>query len=268
MGKLDFGLRVRNSLRSTLSKQQAITKDNTSSISHTNYSHLTSAEKDARLKNLHDSLKVATRKLSTLEGKIKRIMETQAIHLEGNDNSDISSIVSDVTPLVEKNYPPNTPQRIFWDQQILFNSLKNPRQMKWHPFMIRFALNLKYLSTSAYKALCLSGVIHLLSERTLSDYTHWTTPHSGVQLEFIEELSRSLNELPSGQQCCALSMDEMKIKSGLVFEKHSGTLVGFTDLGSVNRDIEMLLHSDNESNERNLAKHAFVFLVLGNCMVL
>ena len=73
----------RNSLRSTLSKQQAITKDNTSSISHTNYSHLTSAEKDARLKNLHDSLKVATRKLSTLEGKIKRIMETQAINSSG-----------------------------------------------------------------------------------------------------------------------------------------------------------------------------------------
>ena len=188
----------RNSLRSTLSKQQAITKDNTSSISHTNYSHLTSAEKDARLKNLHDSLKVATRKLSTLEGKIKRIMETQAIHLEGNDNSDISSIVSHVTPLVEKIYPPNTPQRIFWDQQILFNSVKNPRQIKWHPFMIRFALNLKYLSTSAYKALRLSGVIHLPSERTLSDYTHWVTPHSGVQLEFIEELSRLLNELPSG----------------------------------------------------------------------
>ena len=56
-------------------------------------------------------------------------------------------------------------------------------------------------------------------------------------------------------------MDEMKIKSGLVFEKHSGTLVGFTDLGSVNRDVEMLLHSDsNESNEGNLATHAFVFL--------
>lgn len=37
----------------------------------------------------------------------------------------------------------------------------------------------------------------------------------------------------------ALSMDEMKIKCGLVFDKHYGTLVGFTDLGGA---IEMLNH--------------------------
>ena len=39
---------------------------------------------------------------------------------------------------------------------------------------------------------------------------------------------------------CALSMDEMKIKSGLVFSKRTGSLVGFLDLGSANRDIEQL----------------------------
>ncbi len=33
-------------------------------------------------------------------------------------------------------------------------------------------------------------------------------------------------------------MDEMKIKSGLVFNKHTGGLCGFIDLGSANRDIE------------------------------
>ena len=33
-------------------------------------------------------------------------------------------------------------------------------------------------------------------------------------------------------------MDEMKIKSGLVFNKHTGHLYGFIDLGSANCDIE------------------------------
>ena len=127
--------------------------------------------------------------------------------------------------------------------------------------MIRFALNLKYLSTSAYRALRLGGIIHLLSERTLADYTHWSKPHNGVQLEFIEELSRVLNDLPCRQHYCALSMDEMKIKSGLVFDKHNGTLVGFTDLGSVNRDIEMLVCGDGDKLDGGkLATHAFVFL--------
>ena len=89
--------------------------------------------------------------------------------------------------------------------------------------MVRFALNLKYLSNSAYRAMRESGIIHLPSERTLSNYTHWASPHSGVQLEFIELFKSMVSEdLPHGQYHCALSMDEMKLKSGLVFNKHTG----------------------------------------------
>jgi len=54
-------------------------------------------------------------------------------------------------------------------------------------------------------------------------------------------------------------MDEMKIKSGLVFNKHSGSLVGFVDLGSVNEDIEVVLGDGTESKKK-LADHAFVFM--------
>ncbi len=32
-------------------------------------------------------------------------------------------------------------------------------------------------------------------------------------------------------------MDEMKIKNGLVFNKHTGSLTCFVDLGSANKDI-------------------------------
>ena len=124
--------------------------------------------------------------------------------------------------------------------------------------MIRFALNMKYLSTSAYKATRLSGVISLPSERTLADYTHWSSPHSGVQLEFIEEFTRLLEDVPCGQHHCALSMDEMKIKSGLVYNKHKGTLVGFVDLGSANRDIERLMRGEDVDGK--LADQAFVFM--------
>ena len=53
-------------------------------------------------------------------------------------------------------------------------------------------------------------------------------------------------------------MNEMKIKKGLVFDKHMGNLVGFTDLGDVNRDIEVLMNGDEAVNE--LADHAFVFM--------
>lgn len=123
----------------------------------------------------------------------------------------------------------------------------------------RFALNLKYLSSSAYRAVRQSGVINLPSERTLVDYTHWSSPHSGVQLEFIEKFLTMLNDhAPSGHNHCTLSMDEMKIKSGLVFSMKDGNLVGFIDLGTVNRDIEQLMSG---SVERKMADHVFAFMV-------
>ena len=41
-------------------------------------------------------------------------------------------------------------------------------------------------------------------------------------------------------------MDEMKIKSGLVFNKSTGKLVGFVNLGDINRDLETLKSILNE----------------------
>ena len=37
----------------------------------------------------------------------------------------------------------------------------------------------------------------------------------------------------------------MKIKSGLVFSRSTGRLVGFTDLGDVNNELDVLIDSSN-----------------------
>ena len=134
--------------------------------------------------------------------------------------------------------------------------------MRWHPLVLRFALNLKYMSSSAYRAVRQSGIISLPSQRTLADYTHWTSPHSGLQVEYVDKLYSMLAEaLPSHQHQCTLSMDEMKIKSGLVFSKHTGNLVGFVDLGNVNHDIEKVVCGEHEeSTSGNLASHVFVLM--------
>ena len=78
------------------------------------------------------------------------------------------------------------------------------------------------------------------SERTLSNYTHWSSAHTGVQLEFIEHFkAMAENEIKAPQQkLCALRADEIKIKFGLVFSKRSGNLAGLVDLGDANNDIE------------------------------
>ena len=190
------------------------------------------------------------------------LVEKQAMLLQEEDAADIASIVADVSPAVEE-FPPDSPQRIFWEQQKQYSQLKYKRQMRWHPLVIRFALNLKYLSSSAYRAMHRSGVISLPSECTLSDYTHWASPHSGVQLEFVEEFcSLVTKDTSPGQHHCALSMDEMKLKSGLVFDKNAGTLCGFVDLGNVNRDIERAVSGEKEETPtEKMAEQVYVFLV-------
>ena len=253
----------RCTLRSSVNRVTNV-DDRTSATSHTSYRDLSSAEKDTRLKNLHHSLRVAKQQVQRLKSEIGLLIEKDGISLQDNDASDISDILTEFSSSIDQTYPTESPQRIFWEEQQKYNSLRDKRQMKWHPLVIRFALNLKYMSTSAYRAVRQSGIISLPSQRTLSDYTHWASAHTGVQIEFIEQfkcLLESEVKLPPQYQC-ALSMDEMKIKSGLVFSKRSGSLVGFIDLGSVNRDMERLAIDDMTANSSNghLAKQIFVFM--------
>ena len=153
------------------------------------------------------------------------------------------------TPIVQATFPDDSPQSIFWEQQLKYNQLKDKCQMRWHPLVIGFVLNLRYLSGTAYQAVRQFG-IHLPSERTLHDYTHWTTAHTGVQYEFVEQfLSLVQEDVHCGHHHCALSMDEMKLKSRLVFKRRTGTLSGFVNLGSCNRDIELMVMGDECDNE-------------------
>lgn len=191
---------LRPTLRSLVFRQSNESDNHTSASSHTRYQDLTPAEKDERMKSLHRALKVSNQKVKRLQAKVDKLIANQSVCLQDNDAADISHIITEVSPVVEDRFPLNSPQRIFWDQQKRYNSLKDKRQMRWHPLVIRFALNLKYLSGTTYKAVRQSGMIRLPSERTLSDYTHWATPHNGVQLEFIERFQSLLQEeVPCGQ---------------------------------------------------------------------
>lgn len=143
----------RSTLRSALSRQSCTREQSTSASSHTKYGALTSEEKNSRLRNLHQSLKLSKQHIRHLESKIATMIEDESIHLQEEDEADLSSIIQDVDKVVKEGFKVDSPQRIFWDQQAKHNSLKNKCQMRWHPLVIRFALNLKYLSTSAYKAM-------------------------------------------------------------------------------------------------------------------
>jgi hypothetical protein len=109
----------RASLRKTLSRhQKESVLDPTATNSHTSYSNLSSAEKNARMRNLHHSLKLATKQVVALRDKVKELIDEHSIVLQEADNHDLTTIVAEVSPMIKEKFPVHTPQRIFWEQQV------------------------------------------------------------------------------------------------------------------------------------------------------
>ena len=61
----------------------------------------------------------------------------------------------------------------------------------------------------------------------------------------------------------ALLFDEMRLKSGLVFSKATGKLVGFCDMGNVNDELNKFDKYFKGSAEAELATHVLAFMARG-----
>lgn len=51
------------------------------------------------------------------------------------------------------------------------------------------------------------------------------------------------------EKCVIIILDEMHIREDLVFDKHSGALIGFTNLGEVNSHLLAYEHSISQSEK-------------------
>ena len=113
---------------------------------------------------------------------------------------------------------------------------KHRNGMRWHPLMIRWCLYLRHLSSKAYDTLRESGCIHLPSQRTLRDYSHCVDSGTGFSNEVDQNLlaAAKLESSPDYHRLVVLLMDEIYVKESLVYNKHTGKMIGFTDLGDVN----------------------------------
>ena len=61
-----------------------------------------------------------------------------------------------------------------------------------------------------------------------------------------------------------LAMDEMYIKSDLVYDKHEGTLIGFVNMGDINNQLlEFEATINNGKSDPSLASTMMVFMVKG-----
>lgn len=124
------------------------------------------------------------------------------------------------------------------------------RQMRWHPLIIRWCLRLYNKSHSAYNSLQGSGFLRLPTGRTLSDYKNFNRPGGGWNEQQLAEMRKRFVEkkLEDRARWGGLFFDEVKVKEGLVFDPSTWELVGFTDLGSEEIDLEGLLSEDNSAS--------------------
>ena len=111
--------------------------------------------------------------------------------------------------------------------------------------------------------------IRVSSQRTLRDYTHYTH-YTSTMVGFSDKVDQQLmaaaniSSLSQHEKCVSIIMDEMHIREGLVYDKHSGALLGFTDLGKVNNllmEFEPSLSLDVHT--KNLSKTMLVLMVRG-----
>ena len=122
-------------------------------------------------------------------------------------------------------------------------------------------------SSGAYEALRDSGCIKLPSQRTLRDYTHYVEASTGFSSEVDKMLIQAakVDTCPEREKNVILLLDEMHIREDIVFDKHSGAMIGYTKLGDINDHLlqfEQSLAEDHPSAPP-LAKSMMVFMVRG-----
>ncbi len=259
-----------NTLRAQLSRHnshQATPVSRTDPSSHVSYQSLTEEEKIERMRNLHEKLRQTQKQRDRLKAKLAEVVERQGVEVDSDTNDDLCNITRSEAVQVTEKFPPGSFQRIFWEQQVDAISRKDARGMRWHPLMIRWCLYLRHRSSGAYETLRNSGCLVLPSQRTLRDYTHFVKAAPGFSTEVDQQLmtAAGFDTLEEWQKCVVVLLDEMHIRQDLVYEKHSGALIGFANLGEVNNHLVAFERSmsSEESSLVPLAKTMMTFMVRG-----
>lgn len=260
-----------NVLRSGLSRllKQKEDEERSSKVcavnSHVNYRYLTTPEKLLRMRNLHTMVRLHQKKINQLQSQLEKVIKSHGVSVDDGLNGDLMAVAQKHQPNTTADE--ETFSSIFWKQQVKASSVKSPKGMRWHPAMIRWCLYLHHKSSGCYKTLRATGVLQLPSERTLRDYRHCSPSATGfskaTDMELLEAVGQQIPKRLS--HYVSIVIDEMYVKEGLYFDKHTGMLVGYADLGEINN---LLLDYEQQYNgsgrmPRPLAKCMLVFMVRG-----
>ena len=230
--------------------------------SHVNYRYLSSSEKVQRLEHMKVMVRSARSRIAYLEKRIVAATEKEGVHIDTELHNDLIAIADDNQQHILNKYPEGSFQQLFWKQQL--QVVKSSKGMRWHPCMIRWCIYLRHQSPRAYELLRASDCIKLPSQRILRDYTYHVTSSPGFSADIDKQLmdDSNLASLSEFEKHVCLIGDEMHIKEGLTYDKTSGELIGFINLGDINNYLKQLEQDLlNSSSTVSLASSIFMLMV-------
>lgn len=177
----------------------------------------------------------------------------------------MQQMMTELEGRVLKENPEGSFLRLFWQQQ-KEAAARPSRGRRWHPMMVKWCVYLKHQSSKAYDTLRDSGCILLPSQRTLRDYTNCVQARAGFSSEVDRLLMRAANVATCSdwQKLVVLLLDEMHIKEDLVYDKHSGEMIGFVNLGEINNHLMAFEQAvKGEEDDDTLANSMMVIMVRG-----
>ena len=251
-------------LKSTLRRQKISEPTDEQSELHTNFRYLTTPQKLQKLRDMRDRLRRSEQLANRAKLSLAKHIQSHGVKLDASTSNDVLSIMEANKEKAEGN--DNQFCKLFWEQQLKARSLKGKQGMRWHPAIIRWCLYLHHRSSGAYTTLQNSGVISIPSERTLRDYRHFNASTSGfskdTDLQLLDLVKQEKSDL---SKYITLVIDEMYIKEGLLYNKNSGALVGFEDLGDINNIIAQFERQAETEHAlpRPVAKCMLTFMVRG-----
>ena len=197
-------------------------------------------------------------KCQQLEQQIEEMRKSLVTHSRPVDPQLSQDLLSLYSGCDEKDLPPF--MKLFWEEQQRYINTSSPGSIRYHPMIIKFCLSLAAKSSTAYSGLRYdsktgSGILALPSLRTLRDYRNYIHPRQGFNPDVINDLSQRINGFSPAERFVTILFDEMKVQEDLVWDKHTGELIGFVDLGDSDTNYATL------HNVQRLATHVLVFLI-------
>ena len=149
--------------------------------------------------------------------------------------------------------------KFFWEEQQKYLS-SSKTGVRYHPMIIRYCLGLAAKYPSFYDDIRNgennnTGFLMLPSRRRLRDYKNDIRPTQGFNRDVVNELAKNVENFAEEEKYIILLLDEMKIQEDLVWDKHTGDLIGHVDLGNTELNYAALKNPDE------FASQVLVFLV-------